>query len=70
MKKPLFWLSIAAVLVLAIDVLVMGIKLMDGDDEVIVEGYVALTSLALWGIGLVGRTVLNKCPHCGKKIEG
>lgn len=68
MKKVMFWLTLIGGMALITDLLFMASKLLGGNYDVIAEGYIALGCLWLWIAGMIGRAVLNRCPHCGKVI--
>lgn len=67
MKKVCVWLAIISATVLLITLCVVGVKLLDGNYDTIVEVYVTGASLVI----CLGSIVCNKfigcrCPHCGK----
>ena len=67
MKKVCVWLAIISAIVLLITFCIVGVKLLDGNYDTIVEVYVVMVS----GVILLGSIVgykLNgiRCPHCGK----
>lgn len=66
MKKITTWLLIIALILFMIDWGVMGVKLLNGNYEIITEAYIGA---ACWGVMLVSavcKVFTNKCPHCGK----
>lgn len=66
MKKITTWLLIIAIILFVIDWGVMGVKLLNGNYEIITEAYIGA---ACWGVMLVAavcKVLTNKCPHCGK----
>ena len=66
MKKITTWALVIAFVVFIIDWGVMGVKLLNGNYEIITEAYIGA---ACWGVMLVSalcKLLTNKCPHCGK----
>lgn len=70
MKKILPWVFLASLIVCVIDWAVVGLKLLDGEYEVVTVG--AYIALACWAImlGCVFYKHLNhRCTHCGKWLQ-
>lgn len=66
MKKITTGALAIAFIVFIIDWGVMGVKLLNGNYEIITEAYIGA---ACWGVMLVSapcKLFTNKCPHCGK----
>ncbi len=66
MEKITTWAVAIAFIVFVIDWGVMGVKLLNGNYEIITEAYIGA---ACWGVMLVSavyKVFTNKCPHCGK----
>ena len=67
MKKVCVWLAIISAAVLLITFCVVGVKLLDGDYDTIVEVYVTGASLIICLGSIVGYNFIGcRCPHCGK----
>lgn len=66
MKKTVLWISIAASVIVFIDLAVMGIKLFNGNYSIKAEAVIALLSLAALLICNIIRIFSHKCPYCGK----
>ena len=67
MKKVCLWLAIISAIVLLITFCVVGVKLLDGNYDTIVEVYVTGASLIICLGSIVGyKFIVNRCPHCGK----
>ncbi len=65
MKKIMFWINVAAVIVFAVDMGIIGLKISDGSYDVIpfaCIGLVCLLAIVICGVS----KALEKCPYCGK----
>lgn len=68
MKKAATWILWISFGVNFIALAIMGVKILDGNYEIVVEAYIcAACFLAIFICNLV-RAFGNKCPHCGKTI--
>ena len=68
MKKIILWISIAASVIVFIDLAVMGIKLFNGNYSITAEAVIALLSLAALLFCNIIRIFSHKCPYCGKLL--
>lgn len=67
MKKVLLWSSIVSITCFLVLWAIVGLKLLNSNYEVVIEGYVALALLIVCLISIVGyKLSASKCPHCGK----
>lgn len=66
MKKYVTWAAIIAVVIFVIAWGLMGVKLLDGDYDIVVEAYIALACLVIIFAYGIWRLFNEKCPHCGK----
>jgi hypothetical protein len=66
MKKIITWLLLIFLFFFVIDWGIMGLKILNGNYDIIIEAYIGLICF----IGLFSciaiRLLCNKCPHCGK----
>lgn len=65
MKKVLFWVNVAAVLVFAVDMGILGLKISDGSYDVMpcaFIGIICLSAIVIFGVC----RAFEKCPHCNK----
>ena len=67
MKKAATWAFIIAFITLFIDWAILGIKLLDGNYDVIAEAYIGAVCIAIIFICILIKHT-GKCPHCGKII--
>lgn len=66
MKRIAAWGLVITLILLLIDLGVMGIKLLNGNYDVLTEAYI---TAACWIVLLVYAAVRllgNRCPHCGR----
>jgi len=66
MKKAVTWGLVISYFIFFIDTGVMGIKIFDGNYDIVAEGYIALIFLWINCACHIYRAFSNKCPHCGK----
>ena len=66
MKKVLFWLYIASLVVFVLDWAVAGIKLLNGDYDIATGAYVGLVCLIVIGAYPLYRRFSYRCPHCDR----
>ena len=67
MKKVFICLAIISSIVLLITFCVVGVKLLDGNYDTIVEVYITGVSLIICLGSIVGYKLMGiRCPHCGK----
>lgn len=66
MKKIIFWIFMIAIIVFAIDWGVVGIKLLDGDYDIIAQAYIGFACILIMFACAVYKIISNKCPYCGK----
>ncbi len=65
MRKIMFWINAAAVIVFAVDICIMGLKIFNGSYDVVPYaciGLVCLSAIVVCGVS----KALEKCPDCGK----
>ncbi len=66
MKKAVTWGLAISYIILFIAMGVMGIKIFDGNYDIVAEGCVALIFLLISCGCNIYRAFSNRCPHCGK----
>lgn len=66
MRKAANWALGIAFVLLLIDWTLMGIKLLDHNDMIIVEAYIGLICFVVIFISVLIRCFTDRCPHCGK----
>ena len=66
MKKAVTWGLAISYIILFIAMGVMGIKIFDGNYDIVAEGCVALIFLLISCVCNIYRVFSNRCPHCGK----
>jgi len=67
MKKIAPWMIAISLVVVVVAWGVMGMKLLDGNYDIICEAYITLVALiVLLVFILIKRYSSVKCPHCGK----
>lgn len=66
MKKVATWLLLISLLIFVIDWGVMGLKLFDGNYDIIIEAYIGLICFVTMLICILIRSFSTKCPYCGK----
>ena len=67
MKKVCVCLAIISAIVLLITFCVVGVKLLDGNYDTIVEAYITGASLIICLGSIVGYKLIgSRCPHCGR----
>ena len=66
MKKVCVWLGIISAIVLLITLGVVGVKLLDGNYDTIIEVYLTGISFVILLCSIVGYKLIgSRCPHCG-----
>ena len=66
MKKAVTWGLAISYIILFIAMGVMGIKIFDGNYDIVAEGCVALIFLLISCVCNIYRAFSNRCSHCGK----
>lgn len=66
MKKAVTWGLVISYIILFIAMGVMGIKIFDGNYDIVAECYIALIFLLISCACNIYRAFSNRCPHCGK----
>lgn len=66
MKKVVIWGLVISYIILFIDLTVMGIKIFDGNYDVVAEGYIAFIFLWINCACNIYRICSNRYSHCGK----
>lgn len=69
MKRITTCVLIIALIVFIIDWGIIGVKLLDGDYDIILEAYIGAACFGVMLISAVCKAFTNKCPHCGKMIQ-
>ncbi len=69
MKKLMTWLFAVSIFVFIIDWSMVGIKLLDGDYDILAEAYVALACCLEMVVFIIYKIITNRCPHCGRIIH-
>ena len=68
MKRILFRLWLLALAVFAVDWLIVGLKLLNGDYDIAPGAYIALVCVVILALYPLCRAFLDKCPYCGKPL--
>ena len=68
MKKFLFRLWLLALAVFAVDWLIVGLKLLNGDYNISLGVYLALVCVIVMALYPLYRALFCKCPYCGKLL--
>lgn len=69
MKRIAKWVTAIALFVLVIDWGVIGLKIFDGDYDIIVGIYIGLVSWLIAIIGILYIRFANRCQNCGRMIQ-
>ena len=59
-----------AFILFVIDWALMGLKLLDGDYDIVVGAYIGMGCLLTMLTCAVYKAWRRKCPHCGKRLQG
>lgn len=65
-KKKTTWILIIACFAFFIDWAVLGLELLNGNYDVIVEAYIGAICFVIIFVCLFIKRFSSKCPHCGK----
>ena len=65
-KKIVTWVLIIAFFGFFIDWAVLGIKILNGNYDVIAEAYIGAVCFVIMLVCLLIKKFSSKCPHCGK----
>ena len=68
MKKFLPWIQGSAIIVLIIDWIVIGLRLVNGNYNIKAGAYIALVCIWIVAICAIGKLFFNRCPYCGKVL--
>lgn len=68
MKKASLWILLSAFVIFLIDWGVMGVKLLEGNYDIMTEAYIALLCFAVIIVCILVRLLGRKCPHCKKML--
>lgn len=66
MKKIMLWLFTISFIVFIIDWGVVGLKLLNGDYDILVGAYIGAACLVVIFVCAIYKAFSDKCPHCGK----
>ncbi len=66
MKKAITWISIITFIILLIDLGIMGLKILEHNYNIIIEGYIGSTCYLIFFTCIILKFFTNKCPYCGK----
>lgn len=69
MKRITTWVLVIALIIFIIDWGIIGVKLLDGNYDIITEAYIGAACFGAMLICAVCKAFTNKCPHCGKLIQ-
>ena len=69
MKRITTWVLVIALIIFIIDWGIIGVKLLDGDYDIIPEAYIGAACFGVMLISAVYKAFASKCPHCGKMIQ-
>ena len=68
MKKVATWIHWIACGINLIVLIIIGIKLLDGNYDFLVEAYISAAAFLIIFVCSLIRVFGSKCPHCGKTI--
>lgn len=68
MKKVVTWTLIISFFAFVVDWAVLGIKLLNGNYDVITEAYIGAVCFTIMFVSLLIKRFSSKCPHCGRTI--
>lgn len=66
MKRIAAWGLVITLILFLIDLGVMGLQLLNGNDDVLREAYIAAACWIVLLVCAVVRLFSSRCPHCGK----
>ena len=69
MKRITTWVLIIALIIFIIDWGIIGVKLLDGNYDIITEAYIGAACFGVMLISAVYKAFASKCPHGGKMIQ-
>lgn len=69
MKRITTWVLVIALIIFIIDWGIIGVKLLDGNYDIITEAYIGAACFGAMLICAVCKAFTNKCSHCGKLIQ-
>lgn len=69
MKRITTWVLVIALIIFIIDWGIIGVKLLDGNYDIITEAYIGAVCFGAMLICAVCKAFTNTCPHCGKLIQ-
>ena len=69
MKRITTWVLIIALIICIIDWGIIGVKMHDGEYDIIPEAYIGAACFGVMLISAVYKAFASKCPHCGKLIQ-
>ena len=69
MKKAVNWILLAAFVVFCLDWAALGVKLLNGSYDILVEVSIGAVCWVVIIVCILLRLFSNRCPHCGKPID-
>ena len=66
MKKIMYWLYAISIIAFIIDWGVVGLKLLNGDYDIVVGAYIGLGCIIVIIVCGLYKIFSGKCPYCGK----
>lgn len=69
MRQIVKWIRIIALTIACVDCLIMGVKLIDNDFNVLIEAHIVFACLLIQLFCTVYQLLGNKCPYCGRWRE-
>lgn len=69
MRKKILWLAVISFIVFIVDWGIMGVKLFDGNYDIVVEAYIGLACFIVMIIGLIAKIFGAKCSTCKKTLD-
>lgn len=66
MKKIITWFFVIFLFFFVIDWGIMGLKILNGNYDIIIEAYIGLICFIGFWVCIAIKLLYNKCPHCGK----
>ena len=66
MKRIAKWLAAISIIILVIDWIIMGLKLLDNNYLITTEAYIGLITLIVFFVCIIYIKLTNRCPNCGK----
>jgi len=69
MRKTILWSAVIAFIIFVIDWGIIGVKLFDGNYDIVVEAYIGMACFIVMIIGLITKIFGAKCSTCKKILD-